>query len=65
MLGCGFVVGCMGSDRRGFLLVVVSMGFVGWNGGGMVAGTVIMVVVASRCRGGFAWWCLGFSLGGP
>ena len=40
---------------------VVGMGFGGWNGGGMVVGTVIMVVVASRCHGG--GWV--FSLGGP
>ena len=31
------------------------MGFGGWNCGGMVVGIVIMVVVASRCRGGFVW----------
>ena len=39
---------------------VVSVGFGGWNGGGMVVGTVIMVVVASRCHGDFAWCWLGF-----
>nr|POE70197.1 hypothetical protein CFP56_61098 [Quercus suber] len=33
---------------------VVGVDFSGWNGGGMVVGTMIMVVVASRCRGGFA-----------
>ena len=37
----GFAVGCFGSDRRGFLLVVVGMGFGGWTGGGMVMGTMI------------------------
>ena len=26
----------------------------------MVVGTVIMVVVASQCYGGFMWWWLGF-----
>ena len=36
------------------------MGFGGWNGGGMVVGTVIMVVVNSQCHGGFVWWWLGF-----
>ena len=36
------------------------MGFGGWNCDGMVMGTVIMVVVASRCHGGFMWWWLGF-----
>ena len=36
------------------------MGFGGWNCDGMVMGTVIMVVVASRCHGGFVWWWLGF-----
>ena len=35
---------------------VVGVGFGGWNSGGMVVGTVIMVVVASRCCGGFVWW---------
>ena len=35
---------------------VFGVGFGGWNGGGMVVGTVIMVVVASWCRGSFAWW---------
>ena len=45
---------------NGFLLVVVGVGFGGWNGGGMVVGAVIMVVVNSRCRGGFVWWWLGF-----
>ena len=39
---------------------VVNVSFGGWNGGGMVVGTVIMVVVASQCRGGFTWWWLGF-----
>ena len=39
---------------------VVGMGFGGWNGGGMVLGTVIMVVVDSRCHYGFVWWWLGF-----
>ena len=34
---------------------VVGMGFGGWNGGGMVLGTMIMVVVASRCHCGFVW----------
>ena len=57
----GFVMGCVGSYQRGFLLVVVGVGFGGWNGGGMVLGTMIMVVVASRCCGG--GWV--FSLGGP
>ena len=59
----GFVVGCVSVSW--WLLVwvpskVVSVGFGGWNGGGMVVGTMIMVVVTSRCRGGFAWWWLGF-----
>ena len=35
---------------------VVGVGFGGWNSGGMVVGTVIMVVVASWCYGGFMWW---------
>ena len=39
---------------------VVGMGFGGWNGGGMVLGTMIMVVVASRCHCGCVWWWLGF-----
>ena len=41
---------------------VVGMGFGGWNGGGMVVGTMIMVVVASRCYGGFVWCDWIFSL---
>ena len=28
VLGCGFVVGCVGSNQREFLLVVVSVGFI-------------------------------------
>ena len=39
---------------------VVGVGFGGWNGGGMVVDTVIMVVVTSQCRGNFAWWWRGF-----
>ena len=58
-LGHGFAVGCVGSDRRGFLWVVVSMGFGGWNGGGYCD----WVMVGSRCRGGFAWWWLSFFTG--
>ena len=43
-------------------LVVFLMNFGGWNGGGMVVGTMIMVVVASRCYGGFVWCDWIFSL---
>ena len=43
-------------------LVVFLMDFGGWNGGGMVVGTMIMVVVASRCYGGFVWCGWIFSL---
>ena len=32
------------------------MGFGGWQGGSVV-------VVASRCHDGFAWWWLSFFLG--
>ena len=62
MLGCRFALGfvwvchglcgfglawvSLGGCRHGFLLVV-GVGFGGWNGGGMVVGIVIMVVVAS------------------
>ncbi|KAF3973534.1 hypothetical protein CMV_003050 [Castanea mollissima] len=65
-LGCGFAVGfvwvCCGLHGFGsawVFLVVVGVGFGGWNGGGYCD----WVVVASRCRGGFAWWWLGFFAG--